>query len=211
MNKRESRLSRRIVWLAMVCLCLMSTNVFAGLKDEFFAAVRDGDVDKTARLLSAYPGLANASDLVPALHWAAMEDNARLVKLLINRGADVRSTDQYRITPLHWAAIGSSPDVLNLLINKGANVNAKDKWGFTPLHWVAKCNADHTIADVLVARGARTEARDYQGRTPLHLAAIYGNAAAIEMLAKNGANVNARDRLRRHSSALCGIQIEARR
>ena len=86
------------------------------------------------------------------------------MKLLINKGADVRSTDQYRITPLHWAAIGSSPDALNFLIDKGANVNAKDKWGFTPLHWVAKCNSDHTIADALVARGARTEARDYQGR-----------------------------------------------
>ena len=116
-----------------------------------------------------------------------------MVRLLVERGADVCSTDQYRITPLHWAAIGTSPDVLNLLISRGANVNAKDKWGSTPLHWIAKCNGNRSLSDALIARGASIEARDFLGRTPLHLAAIHGNSAAIEMLADRGADINARD------------------
>ena len=186
-------MKRQTTWLALTLLFLASALCNASPKGEFFEAVREGNLSKTARMLSAYPKLANASDIVPPLHWAAMQGNARMARLLVERGADVRSTDQYRITPLHWAAIGASTEMLNLLISRGANVNARDKWGSTPLHWVAKCNANRALSDALIAKGASIEARDAMGRTPMHLAAIHGNSAAIEMLADRGADVNARD------------------
>ena len=68
-----------------------------------------------------------------------------LVKLLIDRGADVNAANDHGITALHGAAYKGANKTVQLLVDHGANLEAKDKgedFGFgvrsvkmTPLNW----------------------------------------------------------------------------
>jgi ankyrin repeat protein len=60
-----------------------------------------------------------------------------VVKLLLEKGADVDSKDMGGRTPLSWAARNGHEAVVTLLLEKGADVHSKDKDGRTPLSWAA--------------------------------------------------------------------------
>jgi hypothetical protein len=69
------------------------------------------------------------------LHWAVTNNRVEIVKLLIERGADVRAKyDDDEHTVLHMAMLHPSKELAQVLIEHGANINAKDTFGYTPLH-----------------------------------------------------------------------------
>jgi len=57
-----------------------------------------------------------------------------IMRVLIERGADVSSRNKSGITPLHHATMSSQPvTTINLLMDHGANICATDNDGHTPL------------------------------------------------------------------------------
>ena len=61
------------------------------------------------------------------LSWAAEKGHEAVVKLLLEKGADVESKDRhYGQTPLSWAARSGHEAVVKLLLEKGADVESKD-------------------------------------------------------------------------------------
>ena len=52
--------------------------------------------------------------------WAAEMGHEAVVKLLLEKGADVESKDDVGQTPLSWAARGGHKAVVKLLLEKGA-------------------------------------------------------------------------------------------
>ena len=62
---------------------------------------------------------------VRPLHSAVANKRVDIVKLLIERGADVNSTQADDFTPLHEAAQNGMLDVARWLIERGANVNPR--------------------------------------------------------------------------------------
>ena len=81
------------------------------------------------------------------MHHAASHSGAEVVRLLLERGADVNAQDRHMKTPLHaatsdgyrWAAEPhvASAEVIALLLENGAEVNARDGEKRTPLHSTA--------------------------------------------------------------------------
>ncbi|KAH7000722.1 ankyrin repeat-containing domain protein [Ilyonectria destructans] len=71
-----------------------------------------------------------------------------IVKLLLEKGADVEAKDEYGRTPLSWAAEDGHEDIVKLLFEKGADVEAKDKHGGTPLSRAA-AKGDEAIVKLL--------------------------------------------------------------
>lgn len=74
------------------------------------------------------------------LHIAAWNGEQRLVKQLLELGADPNARDLHGGTPLHamvrWV---TRPDIISILLERGADINAVDHAGQTPLHLAASC------------------------------------------------------------------------
>ncbi|KAI7759595.1 hypothetical protein LZL87_013996 [Fusarium oxysporum] len=112
-----------------------------------------------------------------------------LVKLLLEKGADVESKDdKYGRTPLSWASRNGHVAVVKLLLEKGADVESKDEDRGTPLSCAVE-NGHEAIVKLLLEKGADVESKDNHGRTPLLWAARNGNEAIVKLLLKKDANV----------------------
>ena len=76
------------------------------------------------------------------MHFAAeYNPSADVIRVLVDKGADIEARDEYQYTPLHRAADSNpSADVIRALVDKGADIDARDYWQNTPLHHAAKCN-----------------------------------------------------------------------
>ena len=118
------------------------------------------------------------------------EENFKLIKTLISRGADVNS--EY----LFPAIQKKNMALVKLLISKGADVNVVFKNGSTPLN-LALFLKNKPIVYLLLENGADVNANGKNGQTPLHFistssGSILLQAELIEKLIFKGANVNAR-------------------
>jgi ankyrin repeat protein len=77
--------------------------------------------------------VAKNSMRVAPLHSAAAGNEPRIVKLLIECGADVNAKQQGGYTALHAAAQSGNVEMAEFLIEHGANINSKTEDGRTPL------------------------------------------------------------------------------
>jgi ankyrin repeat protein len=138
------------------------------------------------------PGSRDGYGRTP-LSWAAEKGHEAVVRLLVEKGADLESRDSYDgRTPLSWAAEKGHEAVVKLLLGKGAELEAKDKYyGRTPL-WRAAVNGHEAVVKLLLEKGAELKAKDeHYGRTPLWRAAVNGHEAVVKLLLEKGADVNA--------------------
>ncbi|HLY60718.1 MAG TPA: ankyrin repeat domain-containing protein [Terriglobia bacterium] len=74
--------------------------------DNLIAAVGQGNMEQANAILDADNGLVNQKDASGAtpIHYAAFNGHRDMVRLLVERGADVNSIDnQYTATPAGWA------------------------------------------------------------------------------------------------------------
>ncbi len=118
---------------------------------------------------------------------AAQKGDTRMVRLLMDLGADVSATDDEGKTLLHQACTGGDLALAKTLLEAGARTDAKDAEGRTPLHITAN---NLEMAALLLDKGASLEAQTHSGQTPLCVVAGYGNKKAVEFLLSQGANIN---------------------
>ncbi len=92
-------------------------------------------------------------DLDAALLGASLHRHMRLVKFLLDRGADVNGEAATFGDALHAAAIGNHEDVVGLLLDEGADINSEHGGVGSPLQ-VAVLNDAYGVVKLLVSRGA---------------------------------------------------------
>lgn len=78
----------------------------------------------------------------------------KIVRLLIDKSADMNAKDMFGMTALMHAAERGHNDVVKLLIDESTDVNAKDNRGRTALSIAREEEYDNTV-DVLRAAGAK--------------------------------------------------------
>lgn len=127
-----------------------------------------------------------------ALHWAAEVGNEALVRLLVNRGADVKMKDRDRRTVLHYAIPGHNEAVVQLLMDKGADVNARTRQG-QPALLYAVISGNEAIAQLLIDKGADINARGIFGYSVLVWAIMDGTEAVVRLLINRGTDIEAKN------------------
>lgn len=124
---------------------------------------------------------------VTPLIVVAFQGDLPLMRLLLDRGADVNHATRIRLTPLLAGIHGRTPtETSRLLLAHGADVNAADHHGQTAL--MAACDkGDTACVQLLLHSGAQVNARGDDGRTALSHAADAGQGQIVRLLKRAGA------------------------
>jgi len=184
-------------------------------------AVKQGDPAMVEMLIRSGADV-DASNGSPLL-WAAQNGREDMVRLLLDKGAQINRGDTGYKTPLAYAKEAGHSAIADLLLARGAtmqdneskaffavfgghraqmeamlaegvNVNALAPHGY-PLICIAAQGGHVDMAEFLIAQGADVNAGHPQlGCTPLHEAAQEGKAEMARFLLSKGAKINATDR-----------------
>jgi ankyrin repeat protein len=118
-----------------------------------------------------------------------------MVRLLIEKGADLNTPNKNGETPLYAVADNGHTDIVKLLVEKGADLNTPNKYGCTPLYAVA-LNGHTDIVKLLVEKGADLNTPNKDGETPLctavswgHTEIVWGHTEIVRFLAEKGAEL----------------------
>jgi hypothetical protein len=149
--------------------------------DEVSRIIGEGDLAKLTELLEA--GLSvNTKDKFghKLADVAAVKDRSDVLKLLIERGADLSGT-------LGIAAQNGHVDCVRMLLSSGVEVNERfGSMGSTALINAASFGFDETVRELL-SKGADVHALDSKGRSALQLAGWGEHRNIIHMLKAAGA------------------------
>jgi ankyrin repeat protein len=152
---------------------------------DIVRAARAGNEAEVLRLLDADPALLESTeyDRQRPLGAAAVAGHLGVVRLLLEKGANINATAAGGRTALHWAVDRGCEHVVALLLSKGAQANIRGEHGTTPLMWAAYMG--HLgVVRMLVQHmgGLGIDERSYRGWTALHHAACGGHEEVVRYL-----------------------------
>lgn len=95
---------------------------------EFVRRVQFGDVDFISEQLSIRALTPQDCDRLSLLHWAAVNNRAKIARLLLNYGCSVNYPGgELKETPLQWAVRNDNfTQMIKLLLEYGADVHHKN-------------------------------------------------------------------------------------
>lgn len=169
---------------AVVCLigCLQAQSA-----DDVFRAIRANDLDALGRLPVNVQDRLNNNPL----HYAALYGSPESVRILLNRGADVKARNKSEATPLIYGAYNF--DKARMLVEKGSDINAKSSADMTPLLVAVSVHGNTATVRYLLEKGADVKAAGPLGSDALQTAAMKGDAEMVRLLLQKGADPKRKD------------------
>ena len=170
----------------VIALCILigigfSSTVLSA-EDDFQKAVRINDIDTIDQLASTADNIdVRGTNGKTALMIAAKNGNARLVKKLLEAGADARAVNINGGTPIMFAAIDGDIKTIEILIQAGSEVSTRGSNGWSAL-MVAAGKGHVEATRLLINAGADVNTVDIYLWTPLHRAAYENRIKVVEVL-----------------------------
>ena len=177
----------------LLVLALGSFFAFLYVSGGLCGAVARGNTTLVKALLTlgANPNAPDSAPGGPPLAVATALRRTDMVRLLIDRGADVNAQDRVGRTALDTATDYYLGDMARVLLRARA----------TPTFPAVVVAGDAEAVRQWLAQGASVRSRDAQQATPLHWAARNGRIDVMRVLLDHGADINATDR--NQGTALC--------
>jgi ankyrin repeat protein len=132
-----------------------------------------------------------------ALNVSFLRGSLDMIKLILDKGADVDWADNFGRRPIHYSSF-KTLDHVQLLLYSGADVTAKNKLGQTPLH-IAVVTGRVDVVELILSRTKNyINEPDHDGWTPLLWACRLCNrwdtasnieASVIKLLLSHGADL----------------------
>jgi RNA polymerase sigma factor (sigma-70 family) len=168
----------------------------AGVEPGLHEAAAIGDRVRVLASLDQHPERLDTYSLegFTALALAAHFGHLEVMRLLIDRGADVNrlATHRIAVTPLHAALFGRQLEAALLLVERGADVtlarggSGLKRAGWTPLHYAAGMGF-RALVQPLLDRGADPSRPDEEGKTPVDVAIDANHHDIVAVLRSRGA------------------------
>lgn len=155
-------------------------------------AMKAGDSEKAFSLLSKTSNLNEQdSSGLTALHFACLHAQLRMVKALLNAGANpnILMTNPEN---MHENTEDDSELIWEEHLTLQMMQHLKDLGNFSPLHIAVRDRRLH-ICRLLLEHGADVNIEDFGQCTPLHWASNNGDIEMVELLLAYGAKVNVQD------------------
>lgn len=118
---------------------------------------------------------------------AAEAGDIKLVKSLLDQGADVNYQNELGKTALIFAAYNGHEKVVELLLMNGARIDQVNYSGNTALI-LSAAKGYKKIVETLLKNGAKIDQANYDGNTALMLAVRGNHEEVVELLLANSAN-----------------------
>jgi hypothetical protein len=126
------------------------------------------------------------------LYISSYHGHNKVVKILLEKGADVDAKGGCLGTALQAAASNGEEEIVAILLEKGADVNAQGGSFGTALQ-VAISEGEEKIVVMLLEKGADVNAQGGPLGTALQVAVYRGKEEIVAMRLENGADVNAQE------------------
>ncbi len=154
---------------------------------------REGTFAELSAYLKNHGSSINPSDLAAALVAAVLREDAAIVRLLLEHGANPNTRiDEGCWSVLDCAVEDHSLEIARLLVEHGADVNARSEDGFTVLHHAVDIEGDGArqrqttpkadLTTFLLEHGADPRLKTSGGESPLDLAIHYEHPDAVALL-----------------------------
>jgi len=164
-----------------------------------FRSVEDGDLTSVTNLLDHQPDLIHIRNSVrektwneqTALHSAAKHGRLDIVKLLVERGAEVYSNPLASYPAVMIAAWSGHQDVVDYFVNEiPARADGTNKLGVT-INLAARQGWVDLVKRHVEADPLAVHQRGWIGDTPLHWPAHNGFVEIVKLLLDAGADIEA--------------------
>ena len=119
------------------------------------------------------------------VHTAAENPDIRIIKLLVERGADVNVEDIYGRTPLYYAARRNTLEMIEYLVSLGNDPLLEDLDGDNLLT-VSACNPHKDVLEYFLQKGVEIDG--VSDIIPLGEAMRYGTTDDMDFFIEHGAN-----------------------
>jgi len=161
-----------------------------------YISIQNEHIDVVRTLLECEADVTIGSGLnqsnTPPIGIAASK-SLKLVKLLVDKRADINATNTKGTTPLYFAVQEQKVDIVRFLLEIGARVDIirfqhKEKYSVMTM---AAETGNTEIIYLLIKGGANVNHVCGNGMTALHYAVKHDHVSAAQLFLENGADINA--------------------